>query len=272
MCVLAMAWCAHPRWRLIVAGNRDELHARPAQPLARWQEADPLPADSLIAGRDLMSGGTWLGVSEQGRFAVVTNLRGFGGPRPEAPSRGFLVRDVLLGAERYAEPEDGALAAFSPFNLIRVGADAAEFWTNRPAPVCRPLSPGIYGLSNGALDEPWPKTVRLKAILADWLAGPADRPQALLDGLQDDRLPDAPADGRVAPSDAPGEPALSPIFIRNPVYGTRCGTVVAVDAEGRGVIVERRFDAAGAVTGETALPFDWPRAVPSSAKSPDPAA
>src|SRR3546814_7425922 len=88
MCVLAFAWRAHPHWPLIAAGNRDELHARPAQPLARWDRPD-----HLLAGRDLQSGGTWLGVSEQGRFAVVTNLRGYGAPEPGRASRGALVTD-----------------------------------------------------------------------------------------------------------------------------------------------------------------------------------
>jgi uncharacterized protein with NRDE domain len=252
MCVLAMAWRAHPRWRLVVAGNRDELHARPAEPLARWPEDR-----SLLAGRDLLSGGTWLGVSEQGRFAVVTNLRGFGGPRPEAPSRGLLLKDLLLGNGPFADPDDPALAAFSPFNLIQVQGGEAAFWTNQPAPVRRRLEAGIYGLSNGRLDEPWPKTVRLKAIMEGWLSADATSPAALLDGLQEDRLT-GPADLPVEPSDVPLEPRVSPIFIRNPVYGTRCGTVVAIDAEGQGIIIERRFDAAGAVSGQTALPFAWP--------------
>ena len=92
MCVLAFAWRAHPRWQLVVAGNRDELHTRPTAPLARW--TDP---DHLLAGRDLLSGGTWLGVSGQGRFAVVTNLRGHGAPRADAESRGRLLRDYLAG-------------------------------------------------------------------------------------------------------------------------------------------------------------------------------
>lgn len=252
MCVLAMAWRAHPRWRLVVAGNRDELHARPAQPLARWPEDE-----SLLAGRDLLSGGTWLGVSEQGRFAVITNLRGFGGPLPEAPSRGLLLRDQLLGAGPHADPHDAALRAFSPFNLIRVRGGEAEFWTNQPTPFRRFLGSGVYGLSNGVLGEPWPKTVRLKAILADWLSADATEPTALLDGLEEDRLTGS-ADLPIAPSDVPLEPKVSPIFIRNPLYGTRCGTVVAIDAQGQGIIVERRFDAAGSVTGETTLPFAWP--------------
>src|ERR1700754_2725628 len=98
MCILAFAWQAHPRWHLVLAGNRDERHDRPAAPLARWEA----PAD-LIAGRDLKSGGTWLGVSEKGRLAVVTNLRGHGGPDPAKVSRGALVADLLAGEGAYGD-------------------------------------------------------------------------------------------------------------------------------------------------------------------------
>lgn len=198
-----------------------------------------------------------MGVSEQGRFAVVTNLRGFEGPRPEAPSRGWLLRDSLSGDGAYADPDDAALDAFSPFNLIRIQADKAEFQTNRPRPSRHALTPGVYGLSNGGLDEPWPKTERLKAILSGWLDADAERPETLLDGLQEDHLPDR-TDLAIPPSDAPFEPSVSPIFIRNPLYGTRCGTVAALNADGRGVIVERRFDTDGVITGQTTLPFTWP--------------
>jgi uncharacterized protein with NRDE domain len=252
MCVLALAWDAHPQWRLVVAGNRDELHARPAAPLRRW----PAPDDGLLAGQDLQSGGTWLGVSEQGRFAVVTNLRGFGPPEAGRPSRGLLLRDMLSDRGRYADPTDADLADFNPLNLITVLDGEAAFRTNKPAPQRRVLAPGLYGLSNGALDEPWPKTLRLKAILAHWIGAGATRPEALLDGLREDVLPVA-GDPPAAPSDAPQEPRSSAIFIRNPIYGTRCSTVVAVDHAGRGLIVERRYDAAGEPLGDTALAFAW---------------
>ena len=89
MCVLAFAWRAHPRWRLVAAGNRDELHTRPTTELAHWEAPD-----DFLAGRDLQSGGTWLGVSEEGRFAVVTNVRGYGLAQPGRPSRGALVADL----------------------------------------------------------------------------------------------------------------------------------------------------------------------------------
>jgi uncharacterized protein with NRDE domain len=251
MCVLAFAWQAHPRWRLVLAGNRDELHARPAAPLARWEAPD-----HVIAGRDLQSGGTWLGVSELGRLVVVTNLRGYGPPAPDRASRGALVTDLLSGAGRYADPDDASLADFNPFNLIAADRDRARFLSNRPEAIGATLASGVYGLSNGTLDEPWPKTLRLKSVLLDWIMGEAQDPGVLLDGLGDD----TPADAGLCPataSDVPQEPALSAIFIRNPVYGTRCSTVVAIDAQGAGIIVERRYTAAGEAAGETALPFVW---------------
>jgi uncharacterized protein with NRDE domain len=251
MCVLAFAWRAHPRWPLVAAGNRDELHARPARALARWDRPD-----HLLAGRDLQSGGTWLGVSEQGRFAVVTNLRGYGTPEPSRASRGALVTDLLSGEGRYADPRDAELSDFNPFNLIVADRDRAQFLSNRPEAVRSLLAPGIYGLSNGALDEPWPKTMRLKAHLLEWIMNGSGGPESLLDNLREESLPEVgipPA----APSDVPQEPPLSSIFIRNPVYGTRCSTVVAIDDRGQAAITERRYDATGAAAGETSLAFSW---------------
>jgi uncharacterized protein with NRDE domain len=248
MCVLALAWNAHPRWRLVVAGNRDEYHARPAAPLARWQDHP-----ELLAGRDLKSGGTWLGVSEGGRFVVVTNLRGYGEAEPDRPSRGALVTNLLDGAD----PAQVEIAAYNPVNLIALTADRAHFLSNRPEPLRTALSPGLYGLSNGTLDEPWPKTMQLKSILLDWLMGPAEDPAPLLAGLREDSLPAIGLDP-VFPSDVPQEPKDSPIFIRNPVYGTRCSSVVLVDRNGQGLFLERRYDAEAMVAGDSQIAFSWP--------------
>jgi uncharacterized protein with NRDE domain len=253
MCVLALAWRAHPRWQLVVAGNRDELHARPAEPLARWSRPD-----HVVAGRDLESGGTWIGVSEQGRFAVVTNLRGHGAPEQGRVSRGALVAGVLAGEGPHADPSTVRHAEFNPFNLLAADRERLHFLSNRPEEIRTLLAPGIYGLSNGALDEPWPKTLQLKAGLLDWLVGGSERPAALLDALREERLADVGIDPGI-PSDVPQEPRCSPIFIRHPVYGTRCSTVVAIDAQGEGVIVERRYSPEGDATGDTTLGFRWPR-------------
>jgi len=251
MCVLALAWHAHPRWWLVMAGNRDELHARPAQPLARWDA----PRD-LLAGKDQLSGGTWLGVSELGRFGVITNLRGFGPPVAGRPSRGLLLKDLLSGEGRYANASGTDFMGFNPLNLITSDGGEVTFWSNRPSFVQRALAPTVYGLSNGALDEPWPKTVQLKNILRDWMAAGAQRPEVLLDGLRSETRPELGEQSAV-PSDVPQEAPLSPIFIKNPIYGTRCSTVVVVDGLGHGLIVERRFTPLGDVSGETALTFSW---------------
>ncbi|MBO9378707.1 hypothetical protein GG804_18205 [Sphingomonas histidinilytica] len=253
MCVLALAWRVHANWPFIVAGNRDEFHGRPARRLQRWDQPN-----HVLAGKDLQSGGTWLGVSEEGRFAVVTNLRGFGPSETGRPSRGVLLRDLLAGEGRYAEPSDTDLMDFNPFNLILVRPAHAEFWSNKPNPARRRLPSGVYGLSNGALDESWPKTVRLKSILSHWVDAGARHAEYLLDGLREEGRPRS-FDPEVGPSDVPQEPRLSPIFINNPVYGTRCSTVVAIDDGGRGFILERRFDENGDRRGETAMPFSWPR-------------
>jgi uncharacterized protein with NRDE domain len=240
MCVLALAWNSHPKWRLVVAGNRDELHDRPAAPLRRWED----PNAALLAGQDLRSGGTWLGVSEQGRFAVVTNLRGYEATIEGRPSRGVLLTDILSGRGPYASPSPADLADFNPLNLLTAQQDQLIFSTNQPAPDQHILPDGLYGLSNGALDEPWPKTVRLKAALTDWLARDAAPPTDLLTALAEDVPP-------------PPDTTALPIFIRNPLYGTRCSSVVAIGHDGAGLFLERRFNAQGEPTGDTALSFAW---------------
>ena len=249
MCVAALAWQAHPRWRLVAIGNRDEYHERPAAPLAGWK-------NGIIAGRDLKSGGTWLGVSDAGRFALVTNLRGYDGPDPDKASRGALVTDQLTGTGAYGDPATAAMSDFNPFNLIVATSVSAHFLSNRPGEIRTALPHGIYGLSNGALDEPWPKTLQLKAALTDWLNADAADTAPLFAALASETFPDIglhPA----TPSDVPLEAPETPPFIRNAVYGTRCSTVVIIDRQGQGSIAERRFDARGKVIGETSLAFTW---------------
>jgi uncharacterized protein with NRDE domain len=229
MCVAAIAWQAHPRWRLVAAGNRDEFHGRPAAPLTRWDSG-------ILAGRDLEAGGTWLGAAP-GRFALVTNRRAEGYPRPGMASRGALVTDYLEG-----KPQ-GDGAAMNPFNLITAGPDGAHLLTNFPEGDRRVLTSGIHTLSNGALDELWFKERQLAGALERWLAGEA-APEALLAELSDPQ-----------PDPDQAEAPFSSVFIVHPDYGTRCSTVVAVDHHGRGTIIERSFDSAGGETGLVRLDF-----------------
>ena len=233
MCVAAIAWLAHPRWRLVAIGSRDEFHGRPTTPLAEWD-------NGMIAGRDLQAGGTWLGVHADGRFALVTNLRAAGYPKPGLASRGALVTDWLLNQPL------GDHAAMNPFNLFVAGPDGAELLTNYPAAQRQPLAPGIHGLSNGTFADRWYKTLRLEAALALWLVAGGDDTAPLFAALADrSPAPDTP------------DQEFSSVFIANPAYGTRCSTVVLVDDLGRGTIIERSFNASGEATGEVVLDFSW---------------
>jgi uncharacterized protein with NRDE domain len=222
MCTLLIAWQVGPA--LVVAANRDEFYARPAAPAQFWADAP-----DLLAGRDLAAGGTWLGVTRDGRFAAVTNLRepGVAVP-PGAPSRGALVAGFLRGA---LDPGD-YVAALEPrryagFNLVV--ADSRELWYvgSRSAP--RRLPPGVHGVSNAPLGASWPKVVRGTARLAALVEAGAAAPDALLALLADT----TPADDAALPDTGVGlamERTLSPLFIAGPVYGTCCSTAVVVDA------------------------------------------
>lgn len=251
MCLIALALHCHPDWTLVLIGNRDEFHARGSSAAAVWEDAP-----GILGGRDLDAGGTWLAVApERGRLGVVTNVREPGSPPPEALSRGLLVRDYLAGAQgAYAFADDLAAAAYRPFNLLLLDAADAVYVTNRPTVQTQRLTEGLYGLSNGALDAPWPKTRALKAKLAEWTAGDAMNIETLFAALSDEvRAEDADL-----PDTGVGlerERFVAPAFIRSESYGTRAQTVVRIAADGRGELVERRFGPNGAELGESLLSF-----------------
>jgi uncharacterized protein with NRDE domain len=245
MCVLFIAWQSHPRFPVVLAANRDEFRARPTAPLGPW----PGRPD-VLGGRDLKEGGSWLAASHGGRFAAVTNFRQVP-PAPARHSRGALVGDFVCGA---ASPADfsahiaAAGAAYGGFNLF-VG-DGTSLWyvSNRGAGP-RQLAPGLYGLSNGLLDDDWPKMRRGRAALAALLADDLIHEEALFDLLADR----TPADDHELPDTGVGlhlERTLSSIFIAGDDYGTRSSTVLLIDAQGGVRMHERRWGANGVPAGE----------------------
>lgn len=253
MCLLAIAWNAHPRWRLLLAGNRDEFHDRPAAALAHW--TDP---PGVIAGRDLQSGGTWAGAGLGGRMAVVTNVRDPAFHAPRAPSRGALVTGYLGAGDTaagHAARRLPSASGYAPFNLLLADAETCEYLGNTPTARRSSLAPGVHGLSNGDLDEPWPKVVALRERLRGWIASGGEDPAPLWDALADE----TPADDAALPDTGVGidlERMLSPAFIRGPRYGTRASTLIAIAHDGAGWIGERRFGPGGVFEGETVLEVD----------------
>lgn len=249
MCLIAFGWNVHPHWRLLLAGNRDEFHARPSAPLARWDDAP------IIGGRDLQAGGTWLGVTDAGRCCVVTNVRDPRDPQLGV-SRGMLATDYLGGsadAKVHAQQLLRSAADYRPFNLLTFDAHDAFYLGNRPEPRAQAIVPGVHGLSNADFNTPWPKTRALMRCLQDWIDGGGEDDFALLfAALADERVA---ADAQL-PDTGVGlerERWLSSAFIRGEHYGTRASTVVAIGHDGSGVIVERRFGPNGPFEGETIL-------------------
>jgi uncharacterized protein with NRDE domain len=253
MCLLVLAWRAHARYRLVVAANRDEYHARAAAPLGPWKG----PSD-VIGGQDLQANGAWFAVDRHGRSGIVTNFREFGRRRRSAPSRGGLI-PAYLAARQSPAAYLGVLETDAPgyagFNLLLSDRDSLWYASNRADQFARELPPGIYGLSNEFLDTPWPKLVRVRRRFAALLesAQSADR-RALTDELfaaLADREP-AP-EGSLPPSSLPPDLArkLSAPFVLDPTYGTRCSTVLTISHDDELLIGERRFDANGDPAGES---------------------
>jgi len=271
MCLLVLGWRTHPRYRLVVAANRDEYHERPAAPLAKW----PPPAQ-LIAGRDLRMHGTWLGIDPVRRFGVITNFRELQPARAGAPSRGELIPRYLgvsgsatgsRSAARFFAALEREAHAYSGFNLLLADGDSLWYGSNRATPFARALPPGVYGLANELLDTPWPKLERVRAGFAAWLRAPqGEPPQAApeqqLFALLADRTPADEAMfehlGGLPPQ---WHRALSAPFVLHPDYGTRCSTVLLLEPGGALYLAERRFDSRGNSAGETEFRLNagqWP--------------
>lgn len=256
MCLIAFALDAHPRYRLVVAANRDEFHARPTAAAAWWDDAP-----DLYGGRDLLQGGTWMACRRDGRWAAVTNVRRMELPDPAAPSRGALVANFLrgpLGAADYAAQLSAEASRYAGFNLLlgdapRDGADTVYIGNQNVAPPRR-LHSGVHAVSNASLDTPWPKLLRLRGTMEQWCAAGTTSTEPLFAGLADRS---AIADAEL-PDTGVGlelERLLSTPFIRSAQYGTRACTVLTIDHDGRLGFEERRFGAQGVALGTQAETF-----------------
>lgn len=227
MCTVFLALDQHPEYKLVLLANRDEFYERPTAHAQLWEDDS-----GIVGGRDLKDGGTWMGVTEKGRYAVITNYREIGKDVKDAPSRGHLVKDFLAGTHgsslefyHFLQSEG---RGFNGFNLIFGDTEGLHYYSNRGAEQTF-LPSGNYGLSNHLLDTPWPKVEHGKQELASLLnTTPQIEPNVLLPVLQhsdpwpDDQLPDTGIG-------LEWERILSSVFIKSENYGTRASTVVLVD-------------------------------------------
>ena len=237
MCLIVFALDCHPRYKLVLAANRDELYERPTQAATFWPERP-----CLLAGKDLLKCGTWMGITRTGRWAALTNYRDSTKNKHGAPSRGLLVHDYLVGKDA---PEEflGRLVAtaqqYDGYNLLAGTTDGLYYFSNQEQAV-RHIQPGIYGLSNSLLNVCWPKVYRSVRNLKDCLHD---------DVIQADRLFNVMADKeQAADHDLPQtgvslewERLLSSVFIAGENYGTRCTSVLLVDRDDHVQFWEKTF-------------------------------
>jgi uncharacterized protein with NRDE domain len=249
MCLILIAFRAVDDYPLVVAGNRDEFHARPSQKADWW----PDDAD-LLGGRDLQAGGTWLAVHRSGKFAAVTNYRDADASKRGKRSRGHLVSEFLQGdlkPTEYLQTLQGD--DYAGFNLLVSDGQTLAYHSNR-SDTSGELPPGVYGLSNATLDTPWEKVERSKKKLrglidsgtvneTSLLRVLGDKNKGPVDEVTSDRLPFTTAHAITAP------------FIVLPEYGTRCSTVVLADQNDQWSLLERRFAADGSKSGESRFSF-----------------
>jgi uncharacterized protein with NRDE domain len=244
MCLIAYAWQAHPRWPLVLIGNRDELHARPATP-AGFQPDAP----EVYGGRDLEKHGGWLQLSTRRRLAAVTNVRDGRLPDVAQRSRGALVAEFVRdpnAAEAWLQRLLPEASQYGRFNLLLWDGATLRLAGNHPA-----TRTGVHGLSNGDFDASWPKIELARNALQRWLDGSGDRSTPDVDVLFDALSTEQLAADAELPDTGVGpelERLLSSPFIRGSRYGTRCSSVVLVGHD-HAHFFERRFGPDGVSAG-----------------------
>ena len=239
MCLLFVAYKSHPLYPLILAANRDEFYDRPSAAAALWEDRT-----DVLAGRDLKEGGTWLGITKGGRIAAITNFRDPEALKVNAPSRGLLVGNYLLGNDDpgdYLRGLKDRAGAYSGFNIVVGNVNDLYYFSNIDGNILK-IPEGSHGLSNHFLDTPWPKVERGKELLGLVLSEYEDPSfEAMFDVLADRSRPD----DSLLPDTGIGlewERILSPIFIETEGYGTRSSTIITVKGDGGATFIERVFD------------------------------
>lgn len=257
MCVLFIALNTHPQYPLIICANRDEFHYRPTEPAHFWP-----PEKNILAGKDLQEGGTWFGVNKQGQVAGVTNLRVSLSPPTAMRSRGELTTRALSSGSLICpnwliEHCDN----YQPFNLV-FGQSSGLYCFNSIKRETVKLTDGFHAISNGALDDIWPKMAKGQLALETLIKQSSNFDvQSLIQLMQDDSLP---LDNEL-PDTGVGlewERRLAAIYIRHPDYGTRSTSILLQNTQGELQFTEVRYDGQGRQLSQQGFHFYLPVPLP----------
>jgi len=240
MCILFIALNQHPEYPLIVCANRDELHHRPTEPAHFWQ-----PDKELLAGKDLEAGGSWLGINKQGDFSALTNLRDPMKQKSNMRSRGELIVKALkrhepLTVSWLREHSEN----YNPFNLV-FGHAKELYCFNSAEKELTLLTSGFHSISNGALDDIWPKMARGTQALERLISESAQPDIEALVNIMKDETRASDIDLPQTGIGVEWERLLSAIFIRHEEYGTRSTSIILQDHQGKTRFIEVRYDGKG---------------------------
>jgi uncharacterized protein with NRDE domain len=238
MCLLLISFNNHPEYPLIVAANRDEFYNRPTATAHFWKDHP-----KLLAGKDLEAGGTWLGITKNGRFAAVTNYRDMRTLKKNASSRGELVTNFLLSKDSpliYGHGLNEKADDYNGYNLLFSDIETLYYFSNQTKQLTQ-LTEGVYGLSNHLLDTPWQKVVKSKKAFLEVTSEEEivtdDLFKILSDETEtpDDQLPDTGLSSEL-------EKAVSPVFIKSENYGTRSSTILLINSMNEVLFIEKSLD------------------------------
>jgi uncharacterized protein with NRDE domain len=238
MCLINFHYDEHPAYKLIVATNRDEFYERPTAAADFWEDSP-----NILAGRDLLHMGTWLGVTKSGRFAALTNYRDPREVSVDKKSRGDIVSNFLaedVAPQEFLEMLNKKKDDYAGFNILVGDSDSLFYYSNKQAEIME-VPAGTHGLSNQFLNTPWPKVVKGRTKLREYVVGH--------DLIDTDALFDIVTDTDIAldeqlPDTGVGldlERQLSPLFIKTPAYGTRSSTAMLIGHDHSITFVERTF-------------------------------
>lgn len=235
MCLVAFSWKTHEEFPLIISANRDEFFDRPTAALHRWESG-------IIAGKDLKGGGTWMGFTPDGKWALLTNYRDFKSNRKGEISRGKLVQNFLEGEfspEVYLKTIFMEKERYEGFNLL-VSDGERLFYLSNYADQIQEIQPGIHGLSNGLMNDPWPKVELAKSQLANVLASEIEEAN-LLGILKSSETHPYEILPRTGATQAMEIQLSSQLIRMEPNYGTVSAAAVIQNRKGETTIRERTF-------------------------------
>ncbi|MFY0683355.1 MAG: NRDE family protein [Balneola sp.] len=242
MCLIVFSYKTHPKYKLIVAANRDEFYKRPTRSAQFWNDEGH---SQILAGKDLQANGTWMGVSKSGKWGALTNYRDPSNINENAPTRGTLVLDFLKEDDSlngYLQKLQGSAQDYNGFNLLAGDTEKLYHYSNETQNITE-LNPGIHGVSNALLNTSWPKLDYAKTALQEVTSNQDFKKEDLFRILKnsgkapDDQLPSTGITREL-------EKAISSVFIKTDNYGTLCSTLLMVDYDGQASFTERRYDSA----------------------------